>query len=176
MATTGKSPWIIHYNGSSCNGCDIEVLASIMPKYDIERFGALNTGNPKHSDILLITGSINSQNESVVKQIYDQMLEPKVVVACGICACSGGVFKNCYNVFGGADKVIDVDIYVPGCAVRPESIIDAIIKAREILNKKEKELKQTNKNSHTHGFKHAEVASTDNTKTDKDNIIGDSDE
>ena len=79
MADVTKSPWIMHYDGSSCNGCDIEVLACLTPLYDIERFGIINTGNPKHADILLITGSVNSQNESVVKQIYEQMTEPKVV-------------------------------------------------------------------------------------------------
>ena len=76
-------------------------------------------GNPKHADILLITGGINTQNKAVVEQIYSQMPNPKVVVAVGICACNGGVFKDCYNILGGADKVIPVDVYVPGCAARP---------------------------------------------------------
>lgn len=83
MSNVGKSPWIIHYDGSSCNGCDIEVLAALTPLYDAERFGVVNTGNPKHADIFVVTGGINDQNAPVVKQIYDQMLEPKVVVACG---------------------------------------------------------------------------------------------
>ena len=77
MAYSSKSPWLIHYDGSSCNGCDIEVLDSMMPLYDIERFGIINTGNPKHADIFLVTGGINHQNINVVKHIYDQMLEPK---------------------------------------------------------------------------------------------------
>ena len=100
MSKFSKSPWVIHYDGSSCNGCDIEVLACLMPRFDVERFGIINTGNPKHADVFLVTGSINEQNISVVKQIYDQMIEPKVVVAVGICACNGGVFKECYNVIG----------------------------------------------------------------------------
>ena len=79
-----RSPWVIHYDGSSCNGCDIEVLASLTPLFDAERFGVVNTGNPKHADIFLVTGSVNAQNLSVVRQIYSQMLEPKCVVACGI--------------------------------------------------------------------------------------------
>lgn len=128
-----KSPWILHYDGSSCNGCDIEVLACLTPLYDIERFGAINTGNPKHADILLITGSINEQNIPVVKQLYDQMPRPKAVVAVGICAATGGIFKECYNVLGGVDKVIPVDVYVPGCAARPESIIEGVVKALEVL-------------------------------------------
>lgn len=108
-----RSPWVIHYDGSSCNGCDIEVLASLTPLFDAERFGVVNTGNPKHADIFLVTGSVNAQNLPVVRQIYNQMLEPKCVVACGICACSGGVFRDAYNVIGGVDRAIPVDVYAP---------------------------------------------------------------
>lgn len=136
MSFLKKSPWVIHYDGSSCNGCDIEVLACLTPVYDVERFGIINTGNPKHADILLITGGINSQNERVVKQIYDQMPSPKVVVAIGICACNGGIFKECYNILGGVDKVIPVDIYVPGCAAKPQAIIDGVVKALSVLEEK----------------------------------------
>ncbi len=145
MAKISKSPWIIHYDGSSCNGCDIEVLACLTPLYDVERFGIINTGNPKHADVFLITGGINTQNEKVVKQIYEQMPEPKVVVAVGVCACNGGVFKECYNIIGGVDKAIPVDVYVPGCAARPESIIDGVVKAVGILDEKHKKLKEAKK-------------------------------
>lgn len=136
MGKLAKSPWLLHYDGSSCNGCDIEVLACLTPVYDIERFGIINTGDPFQADILLITGGINSQSESVVKQIYSQMPNPKVVVAVGICACTGGVFKTCYNIKGGVDTVIPVDVYVPGCAARPQAIIDGVIKALELLERK----------------------------------------
>lgn len=78
-----KSPWLLHYDGSSCNGCDIEVLACLTPVYDVERFGVINTGNPKHADIFLITGGINEQNKPVVQQLYSQMPSPKVVVGGG---------------------------------------------------------------------------------------------
>lgn len=138
MSNIGRSPWIMHYDGSSCNGCDIEVLACLTPVYDAERFGVINTGNPRHADILLITGGINSQNKEVVEQIYAQMPEPKVVVAVGICACNGGVFKECYNILGGVDNVIPVDLYVPGCAARPEAIIDGVVKAVALLDEKYK--------------------------------------
>ena len=126
----------MHYDASSCNGCDIEVLACLSPMYDVERFGIINTGNPKHADILVITGSINEQNIEVVKNLYNQMPEPKVVIAVGICATSGCVFRECYNVMGGIDKVIPVDVYVPGCAARPESIIDGVVTSLGILEKK----------------------------------------
>jgi len=136
MANVNKSPWLLHYDGSSCNGCDIEVLAALTPVYDAERFGVVNTGDPMQSDILLITGGINTQNVKIVRQLYNQMPRPKVVVAVGVCACTGGVFKDCYNILGGADKAIPVDIYVPGCAARPESIIDGIIQAVALFQKR----------------------------------------
>lgn len=145
MANVAKSPWLLHYDGSSCNGCDIEVLACLTPVYDVERFGVINTGNPRHADILLITGGINAQNKPVVEQIYKQMPFPKVVVAVGICACNGGVFKDCYNIIGGADKVIPVDIYVPGCAARPEAIIDGVVKAVDLFQKKHEAWEAKNK-------------------------------
>ena len=141
MAYMKKSPWIIHYDGSSCNGCDIEVLAALTPLYDAERFGVINTGNPKHADIFVVTGGVNEQNAPIIKQIYDQMLEPKVVVACGACACGGGVYQECYNVLGGTDTVIPVDAYVPGCAVRPERIMDAVVAGVEILEEKRRAMK-----------------------------------
>ena len=128
-----KSPWVLHYNGASCNGCDIEILACLTPLYDVERFGIINTGNPKHADVFLVSGDINTKGVSVVKQLYEQMPHPKVVVAVGACACSGGISKDCYNVMGGVNEVIPVDVYIPGCAARPEAIIDGIIKAAEKL-------------------------------------------
>lgn len=140
MFKVSKSPWLLHYDGSSCNGCDIEVLACLTPVYDVERFGVINTGNPKHADIFLITGGINEQNKPVVEQIYSQMPSPKVVVAVGICACNGGIFKECYNIIGGVDTTIPVDIYVPGCAARPEAIIDGVVKAVALLDEKRRHM------------------------------------
>ena len=140
-----KSPWVLHYDGSSCNGCDIEVLATMTPLYDVERFGIINTGNPKHADVLLLTGGVNAQTAPVIRQLYNMMPDPKVVVACGICACDGGIFKECYNILGGADKVVPVDVYVPGCAVRPEALIEGVVKAVGILEEKRKKLKESMK-------------------------------
>ncbi len=141
MKKVSKSPWLLHYDASSCNGCDIEVLDCLTPKYDIERFGIINVGDPFQADILLITGGVNSQTESVAKQLYSQMAEPKVVVAVGICACTGGVFKECYNISGGIDTVVPVDVYVPGCAARPEAIIDGVVRALSILDEKREAMK-----------------------------------
>jgi len=142
MTYLSKSPWILHYDASSCNGCDIEILACLTPRYDVERFGIINTGNPKHADILVITGGVNEQNRSVIKNLYDQMPNPKVVVGVGICACSGGVFKECYNIAGGVGEILPVDVWVPGCAARPEQIIDGIVKALGILEGKRTAMKQ----------------------------------
>lgn len=133
-----KSPWLIHYDASSCNGCDIETLACLTPLYDVERLGVLNVGNPKHADIFLVTGAVNEQSQEVVRNIYHQLPEPKVVVAVGICAATGGIFRSCYNISGGVDSVIPVDVYVPGCAARPEAIIDGVVKAIAVLQEKQK--------------------------------------
>jgi len=140
MSYLPKSPWLVHYDASSCNGCDIEVLACLTPLYDVERFGVLNIGNPKHADIFVVTGSVNEQNKSVIQNIYNQMADPKVVVAVGACATSGGIFRECYNVQGGVDKVIPVDVYVPGCAARPEAIIDGVVQALGVLEEKYKKM------------------------------------
>jgi ech hydrogenase subunit C len=133
-----RSPWILHYDGSSCNGCDIEVLACLTPLYDVERFGIVNTGNPKHADILLVTGSVNERNIEIIQNLYRQMPDPKVVVAVGACACSGGIFARAYNIQGGIDQVVPVDVYVPGCAARPESIIDGVVSGIAALEQKRK--------------------------------------
>lgn len=131
-----KSPWLIHYDASSCNGCDIETLACLTPMYDVERLGVLNTGNPKHADIFLVTGAVNEQSAEVIRNIYHQLPEPKVVVAVGACAASGGIFAECYNISGGVDTIIPVDVYVPGCAARPEAIMDGVLRGVTVLESK----------------------------------------
>ncbi len=135
-----KSPWILHYNAGGCNGCDIEILACLGPKYDIERFGMINTGNPKQSDILLVTGPVTKRSRERLVEIYSQMPEPKVVIACGACASTGGVFRGMYNCEGGVDQFIPVDVYVCGCGTRPEQIIDGVVQGLAILEQKTKEM------------------------------------
>ena len=134
-----KSPWLVHFDCGSCNGCDIEVLACLTPLYDIERFGIINVGNPKHADVLLVTGTVNPRNAKVLKNIYDQMPNPKLVIAIGACGLSGGVFRDCYNVMGGVDTVIPVNVYVPGCAAKPEAIIDGVVTGLGLLAEMQKE-------------------------------------
>lgn len=140
-----KSPWIVHFDCNSCNGCDIETLACLTPMYDVERFGIVNVGNPKHADVLVVTGSVNNRNIRVLQNIYNQIPEPKAVVAVGACACSGGVFRECYNVIGGVDKVLPVDVYVPGCCPRPEAIIDGIVMAVGKMDEKVAQMKKNRK-------------------------------
>ncbi|MDD4884317.1 NADH-quinone oxidoreductase subunit NuoB [Sulfuricurvum sp.] len=137
-----KSPWILHYNAGSCNGCDIEILAALGPKFDLERFGVINTGNPKQSDIFLVTGPVTYRSRERLVELYSQIPEPKVVVAVGSCTTTGGVFRGMYNVEDGIDRYIPVDVYVPGCASTPQLIIDALVSAIEILERKSKEIEK----------------------------------
>ena len=137
-----KSPWIVHVNCNSCNGCDIEILACLTPLYDAERFGVINIGAPKQADIMVVSGSVNLKSLDVIKNVYDQMPEPKAIVAVGACACTGGIFHSCYNVKGGVNTVLPVDVYVPGCCPKPESILDGIVQAAQILEKKRAEREQ----------------------------------
>jgi len=123
-----KSPWIIHFNSGACNGCDIEVLDALTPRHDLERFGVLLKGTPRHADVMVASGPVTVQQKKRLRRIYDQMAEPKFVVAVGTCACSGGVFEGCYCVEGGIDKVLPVAAYIPGCPVRPEAVIDGVVK------------------------------------------------
>ena len=123
-----NSPWAIHFNSGSCNGCDIEILATLTPRYDLERFGIKLQGSPRHADVLICTGPVTRQARDRLKRIYEQMPDPKFVVAVGSCGLSGGVFQGCYNVVGHLDEVIPVNAYIPGCPPRPEAIIDGVVK------------------------------------------------
>jgi NADH-quinone oxidoreductase B subunit len=128
-----NSPWAIHYNSGSCNGCDIEILATLTPRYDLERFGVKLQGSPRHADILICTGPVTRQSRERLLRIYEQMPNPKFVVAVGSCAAAGGAFQGCYNVIGQIDEVIPVDAYIPGCPPRPEAIIDGVVKLLQSL-------------------------------------------
>jgi len=126
-----SSPWVLHFNSGSCNGCDIELVASRAPKFDLERFGILVKGSPRHADILAVTGPVSRQAESRLLRIYEQMPNPKHVIAIGSCAISGAPFSGSYSHRDGVDKVLPVDIYVGGCPPRPEAIINGMLKLIE---------------------------------------------
>ena len=131
-----KSPWILHLDTGGCNGCAIEMFAMPSPRYDIERFGALSVGNPRHTDILLISGAISKKMEPRLKRIYEQIPDPKAVVAVGACAITKGVFHDAYNIAGPLDKVLPVDVYVPGCPPKPEAMIQALLEAVDIWHRR----------------------------------------
>jgi len=116
----------VHFNTGACNACDIEVLAALTPRYDLERFGAVLKGSPRHGDVLVVTGPVTRQVKDRIMRIYEQMPPPRFVVSVGSCASSGGVFNGCYNVYPGLDSLIPVDAYVPGCPPKPEAIIHGV--------------------------------------------------
>ena len=126
-----KSPWVFHLGASACNNCDIEVLDCLTPRHDVERFGITLVGSPRHADILLVSGIVNRQSIERFKHIYEEVPEPKLVVAVGVCACSADMFRDSYNFVKPVDEIIPVDVYVPGCPPKPEAIIAGIIKALE---------------------------------------------
>ncbi|MCI4445001.1 MAG: NADH-quinone oxidoreductase subunit B family protein [Candidatus Aminicenantes bacterium] len=127
-----KSPWILHLNTGGCNACDIEVVAALTPRFDVERFGILLKATPRHADVIICTGPATRQMKDRLLRIYEQTPDPKFVIAVGACAMSGCVYRGAYNVIGGIDQLIPVDVYVPGCPVRPDAVIDAVVK---LLNK-----------------------------------------
>lgn len=133
-----KSPWILHFNTGACNACDIEIIAALTPRYDLERFGVILKATPRHADILVCSGPVTKQIEERLKRIYEQMAQPKFVVAVGTCACSGGVFGGCYNIKGGINSVISVSAYIPGCPASPKAIIDGVVKLLISLEDKKK--------------------------------------
>lgn len=128
-----KSPWLFHMNTGGCIGCDIEFLACITPRFDIERLGCVIKNSPKHADILMVTGPVTIQTKERLKRVYEQMPKHKIVIALGSCGITGGIFKEGYGEAGPVDKIIPVDIYVPGCPPRPHAIIFGIKKALERL-------------------------------------------
>jgi len=127
-----KSPWVFHLGASACNNCDIEIIDCLTPKFDVERFGIKLVGSPKHADVLLVTGIVNRHALPRFKRVYEQTPDPKLVVAIGVCPLSGDMFRDSYNYVMPVDKIIPVDVYVPGCPPKPEAIISGIMKA---LNK-----------------------------------------
>ena len=133
-----KSPWIYHINTGSCNGCDIELVAVLTPRYDAERFGFKLAGTPRHADIVVVSGPITSQSKERLIRTLEQVPEPKCVVSIGSCPRSCNVFKGSYSVVGPLDKYVDVDVSIAGCAPKPEAIMAGIAQAAAILKEKRK--------------------------------------
>jgi Ni,Fe-hydrogenase III small subunit len=120
-------------NSGSCNGCDIELVASISPRYDAEQLGACLQGSPRHADILCISGPVTRNSLQAIKTVYAQVCEPKAVVALGSCPASTNVFIDSRTIEGPLNKHIPVDVFVPGCPPRPDAILQGVAKAAAIL-------------------------------------------
>ena len=134
-----NSLWPLPF-ATSC--CGIEFMATMGSNYDLARFGSERISfSPRQADVLLVAGTIAKKMGPVLKQVYLQMAEPRWVIAIGACASSGGIFDT-YSVLQGIDKIIPVDVYVPGCPPRPEQIIDGVMKVQELA--KNESLKRRN--------------------------------
>lgn len=131
-----KSIWVYHTNTGACNGCDIEIINVLTPYYDCERFGIKLVGTPRHADCLLVSGPVTRQVCPSLKRMYEAVPEPKIVIGIGSCASGGGIWYNTYNIIGGADKVLPVNFFVPGCPPRPEAILYGIACALGLVEKK----------------------------------------
>jgi NADH-quinone oxidoreductase B subunit len=132
----GRSLSIREVDAGSCNGCELEIVALNNPIYDIERFGIHFVASPRHADMLLVTGPVTRNMELALQKTYRAMPEPKLVVAVGACGISGGIFGENYASLGGVDKVVPVDVYVPGCPPRPQALLQGILLAVGQLREK----------------------------------------
>lgn len=133
-----RSPWLFHLNAGSCNGCDIELLACLAPRYDVEQLGIRLEGSPRHADILCVSGPVTRTTRAALEAIYAQIPEPKVVVAIGSCPATGNVFAGSPTMAGPLARIIPVDVYIPGCPPRPDAIIEGIAQAVAILGQKDR--------------------------------------
>jgi Ni,Fe-hydrogenase III small subunit len=116
-------------DAGSCNGCEVEIVGLNSPIYDIERFGIQFVASPRHADMLLVTGPVTRNMELALRKTYDAMPAPRLVVAVGACGCSGGIFGQNYASLGGVDRVIPVDVYIPGCPPNPHALLHGILLA-----------------------------------------------
>jgi len=132
----GRSLHIREVDAGSCNGCEIEITGLNSPVYDIERFGIHFVASPRHADMLLVTGPVTRNMELALRKTYDAMPAPRLVVAVGACGCSGGIFGQNYASLGGVDKVLPVDVYIPGCPPNPHALLHGILLAVERLDKR----------------------------------------
>jgi len=126
----GRSLHVRQVDAGSCNGCELEIAATTNPLFDLERFGVHFVASPRHADMLLVTGPVTRNMEIALKRTYEATPEPRIVVAVGACGCSGGIFgEGGYAALGGVDRVLSVDVYIPGCPPRPQAILNGLLVA-----------------------------------------------
>lgn len=126
----GRSLHVRQVDAGSCNGCELEIGATSNPLYDLERFGIHFVASPRHADALLVTGPVTRNMEVALRRTYEATPEPRVVLAVGACGCSGGIFgEGTYAAIGGVDRVLPVDVYIPGCPPRPQAILNGLLVA-----------------------------------------------
>ncbi len=130
--TRKSSLWYMLF-GIAC--CAIEMMAAGASKFDLDRFGAVFRASPRQSDMMFVAGTVTEKMAPRVRALYDQMAEPRYVIAMGACACNGGPYQGAYNVVMGVDKIIPVDVYVPGCPPRPEALMYAIMKLQDQIDR-----------------------------------------
>lgn len=130
-----RSPWLFHLNAGGCNGCDIELVACLTPRYDMEQLGIRLEGSPRHADVLCVSGPVTRTTKAALEAIYTQMPTPKVVVAIGSCPATCNAFAGSPTVAGPLARFLPVDVYVPGCPPRPDAIIEGIAQAVAILGR-----------------------------------------
>jgi Ni,Fe-hydrogenase III small subunit/formate hydrogenlyase subunit 6/NADH:ubiquinone oxidoreductase subunit I len=129
----GRSLHVRQVDAGSCNACELEIAAATNPVYDMERFGIHLVASPRHADLLLVTGPVTRNMEIALRRTYEAAPEPRVVVAVGACGCSGGLFgEGTYASIGGVDRVVPVDVYIPGCPPRPEAILNGLLVAMDV--------------------------------------------
>lgn len=129
----GRSLYIREVDCGSCNGCDYEINALNNPFNDIERLSISFVASPRHADMLLVTGAAVRNMQQALLKTYNAAPDPKLVVAVGACACSGGIFRDTYAAENGIDRIVPVDVYIPGCPPRPQAILYGILKALDRL-------------------------------------------
>lgn len=128
-----RSLHVRQVDAGSCNGCELEIAATSNPWFDLERFGIHFVASPRHADLLLVTGPVTRNMEIALRRTWEATPEPRVVVAVGACGCSGGIFgEGTYAALGGVDRVLPVDVYVPGCPPRPHAILAGLLVAMGI--------------------------------------------
>jgi Ni,Fe-hydrogenase III small subunit len=131
-----RSVYVYRVDCGGCNGCEIEIFASITPLFDVERFGIKVVSSPRHADVLVYTGSMTRSMRVPAMRAYHAAPDPKICVAYGACGCSGGIFHDLYCVWGGADKFIPIDVYIPGCPPTPGATIYGFAMALGMLGQK----------------------------------------